>query len=894
MSERTSPPKFWHRFFRWFCHPDLLPGVEGDLMELYSERLAASGRRKANGRFIIDVLLLFRPGIVRPVEGTYQLNSYGMLRNYLKVGVRNILKHKAFSFINVFGLAVAMSVCMLVILMLADQYSYDQFHSKKNRIYRILTDSKDFRQAYATSPYSLADVLRTEYPSVENSTRLMPGVGGDVIYGKRLLEMRGYFTEPQFFELFDFDLQKGDERSALSAPNTIVISSELAGNLFGSEDPLGKVVSFSDRQLPFPLDHGAGGSASVEWGTFTVTGVLDDKPYKSHIAFDVLMSMTTRPRLYAEKKLENLTDNWKHYWRNYTYLLLDQSKTEADMQAELLALGASKYKDMEDEDKRNIIFKGQRMADIAMGLENNDTNYRLPAFGYYFLGLLSMVVLICACLNYMNLSIARATTRAKEIGVRKTNGAHRGNLVLQFLTESVLMALLSLGFAWLLLMVFLKPAFMNLWLNQYFNFDFQASVWVYLIFLGFALLIGIFAGVYPAFIMASYQPVKVLKNNAVGGRGKLGLRKLLSISQFVISLLFIVTSILIFRQFKHFIDFEYGFTTKNVVNIELQGVDDQLIKNEMKAIPGVASVSACDIIPAGGTNNNFTLRKQGTEDEYTQFGSLRTDEDFIETLDIKLIAGRSLPAERQGLDKYILVNEAAVKAMGFGHPSEIVGQLFEMEWGKNTLEVVGVVEDFQFKVLVNEDKISPLAMRGGLDQYGFLNVKLVSDDLMGTVDKLRAKWESVDPVHPFKYRFFDEQLANTHQAIFDIVSILGFIAFLSIMIACLGLLGMATYSAERRTKEVGIRKVMGAPELTIAFLLSKELFWMLIISVSISAPLSYFLNNLWLQYLPNRVEFGFGTVFIGSSVLLVMGLLTIGSQTFRASKRNPVDALRME
>jgi len=219
MNDITSPPKFWHRFFRWFCHPDLLPGVEGDLMELYNERLGKSGRSKANRRFIIDVLLLFRPGIIRPMEGSYHLNSYGMFRNYLKVGLRNILKYKAFSLINVFGLAVAMSVCMLVILMLADQRSYDQFHSKKDRIYRILTDSDKFRQAYATSPYSLADVLRAEYPSVETSTRLMPGVGGDVIYKEKLLEMRGYFAQPEFFEVFDFELQKGNKLSALSSPN---------------------------------------------------------------------------------------------------------------------------------------------------------------------------------------------------------------------------------------------------------------------------------------------------------------------------------------------------------------------------------------------------------------------------------------------------------------------------------------------------------------------------------------------------------------------------------------------------------------------------------------------------------------------------------------------------
>lgn len=852
------------------------------------------GRSSANRKFFLDVLLLFRPSIIRPVEGAYQLNSYGMLRNYFKVGVRNILKYKAFSFINVFGLAVAMSVCMLVILLLADQHSYDQFHAKKDRIYRILTDSKDFRQAYATSPYSLAEVLRTEYPSVEMSTRLMPGVGGDVSYNGKQFEMRGYFAEPQFFETFDFELQKGDEASALLNPGSIVISSKLATTIFGGQDPLGKVVTFVDRQLPFPLDHGSGGGAPVEWGSFTVTGVVADVPYRSHIRFDVLMSIATRRRLYAEGKLENLTGNWEHYWQNYTYAVLVASKSEDDLQADLRLLATGKYKGMEDEGKRNIVFKGQRMADIAMGLANNDTNYRMPGFGYYFLGLLSFVVLVCACLNYTNMSIARATTRAREIGVRKTNGASRGHLIVQFLSESVLSSFLALGLAYLVLIGFLKPAFTSLWVNQHFNFDLSADWSVFVIFAAFALGIGVIAGLYPAFVMASFQPVKVLKGDVAAGRGKMGLRKVLSISQFVVSLLFIVTSILIFRQFKHFINFEYGFTAENVVNIELQGMDHDVLMTELASVPGVTSLSACDIIPAAGTNNNFTLRKQGTDDAYTEFGSLWTDQHFIETLDIKLIAGRPLPPSGQANANYVLVNEAAVEAMGFGHPSEMVGQVYETEWSKEQLQVIGVVKNFRFKALVNEDRIAPLVMRSSQGQYGFVNVKIASDDLMGTVGKLKEKWESVDPVHPFKYRFFDEQLANTHQAIFDIVSILGFIAFLSVVIACLGLLGMATYSAGRRTKEVGIRKVMGATELAIAYLLSKELFRILLISVCIAAPMSYFLNNVWLQYLPNRVEFGFGTVFVGSGLLLVLGMLTIGSQTVRASKRNPVDALRME
>ena len=888
----NRPPSTPLAFLRWFCHPDLLPGVEGDLMELYNERLAEQGKRKANRRFIIDVLLLFRPGIIRPAEGAYHLNNYGMFRNYLKVGVRNLLKYKAFSFINIFGLAAAMSVCMLIILMLADQKSYDQFHEKRDRIYRILSSNEHSKQDYATSPFPLAETLRANYPAVVSSTYLMPGVGGDASYGEKGTEMRGYFAEPTFFEIFSFSLEEGDRSTALTEPNTMVISSEVARKLFGSENAVGKVVAFSDRKLPFPLDHGGGGSPPVSWGSFTITGVIAGNTYRSHIKFDVLVSSSTRQRLHTEKKLENLTDKWDSFWQCYTYVLLDETKTEQDLQASLNNLVERKFTGIDLDHVKGFELKPQALANVQLGLANNDTDYRLPPIGYYFLAVLSIVIMLCACLNYTNLSIARAISRSKEIGVRKVNGASRSNLVLQFLSESILTSLLALALAVILLM-FIKPAFTGLWLNKYFNFDLEAGLPVYLIFLAFAILIGFIAGLYPAFYLSGYKPAQALKKDSRAS-GKMVLRKVLSSSQFGISLLFIVTSILIFKQFEHYLSFEYGFNTKNVVNVELQGNDYSLLANELRSVPGVSSVSACDIIPAGGTNNNMTMREPGSEGDYTRFGIIHTDQHFIETLGIALVAGRHLPPPNASSNKYILVNEAAVKEMGFQHPSEIIGQVYETEWSKESLEVIGVVENFRYKLLINEDRIAPLVMRNGLQNYGYLNVKIATNDLMETVDKLEAKWKAVDPLHDFKYRFFDEQLASTHQAIFDAVNILGFIAFLSVTIACLGLLGMASFATERRTKEIGIRKVLGAAGLTLALLLSKEFLKLLLISIGVAAPLSYFINNLWLQNLPNRVEFGFGTVFTGSAILLLIGLVTIGSQTLIASRKNPVDSLRME
>lgn len=810
-----------------------------------------------------------------------------MFQNYFTVGIRNILKYKVFSFINVFGLAVAMSVCMLIILMLADQSRYDTFHAKKDRIYRILSNT------YATSPYPLASTLKSEYPVAEETTNLTPGVGGDVTYQQKVADMRGYFAEPSFFRIFSFELEQGDKTTALVLPNSMVISSELADQLFGDENPIGKVVEFSDRQLPFPQEFTGIGSPAVSWGSFTITGVIDESRYKSHLKFDVLVSSSTTQSLIAEKKLEDRTNSWEWYYRTYTYVLLDENKNEHDLARALDDLVARKYANIQAEQTKDFKLFPQKLGDVQLGLAGNDTNNRLPLFGYYFLGGLALAIMISACLNYTNLSVARALTRAREIGVRKVTGALRKNLVVQFLSESIITALLALGMA-LLLLLFLVPAFKGLWVNKHLNFELPSMPSVYLAFTGFALLIGIIAGTYPALYLSRYQPIKALKNLSDMGSGKLGLRKALGVSQFVISLFFITTSMLIYNQFKHYLAFDYGFSSNSIVNIELQGLDYSKLSNELREVPGVTSISASDLIPSTGTNNGIQLRKSGTDGDFKEGGIIITDENFIDNLNVKLLAGKYLPPAGESSDRFILVNEAAVRSLGYNHPMEIVGEVFETKWGNELLEVVGVVKDFRYKLLMNEDKIAPLVMRNVPAQFQYLNVQLSTNDLMGTMGRLESKWKKIDPLHPFKYEFFDEQLQATHQGIFDLVSILGFIAFLAIVIACLGLLGMATYAAERKTKEIGIRKILGAKESAIVVLLSKGFLRMLVVSVLIGAPLSYFVNNLWLQKLPNRVEFGFGTVFLGTLVLLTLGLITIGSQTLRASRSNPVDALKVE
>jgi len=818
-----------------------------------------------------------------------------MLRNYFKVALRNIRKYKTFSFINIFGLALAMSVCLLVILMLTDQGRYDRFNTKGDRIYRILTQGPGGGQPYATSPFPLAAYLKSNYPAIEDAVTMMPSVTGDVRAGEQTAVTKGYITDPSFFNIFDYQLVNGNRESALAQPRSVVISTDIAKRLFAAgSDPIGKTVEFYNRGLAFPIESDDSGHAPVLWGSFTITGVFDASQYKSHLKFDILMSTATMPALIAEKKFDNLANNWDWFFRPYTFVLLRNDKTQDDLDLALADAIKRNEPNIQAEYSKGLYLVPQVLKDVQLGLTGNDTSNRLPIQGYYFLGILALIIMLSACLNYTNLSIARALTRAKEIGIRKVTGANKKSLVFQFLGESVIMSMLALAMAIIFLQA-LRPAFKGLWLNKHLNFELPNDPGAYMMFVGFALIIGIVAGAFPAFRMSSYQPITALKKQEGGRASRWSIRKVLSVSQFCVSLLFITTSVLIFKQFEHYMAFDYGMKTENVVNIGLQGVDYQKAVNEISQVPGVVGISASNLVPATGESNSDELRKPGqTDADFKATYVLIADENFIENLGLSLVAGKKVPPSKDSTTMQVIVNEEMAKTFGYEQPSQVVGEIFETKWSKQSIIVAGVVKDFRYQLLINTHRPGPLMIYNRPANFEYLNVRVSTSNTVAMVSALEERWKTLDPLHPMTYEFYDDQLAGTHRAIFDVVSILGFISFLAIIIACLGLLGMATYMTERRLKEVGIRKVLGAADWGITVLLSTSFLKVLGIAVLIGAPMSYFINNFWLELLPNRVEFGFGIVITSTMALLMLGLITIGSQTIRASRTKPVDTLKEE
>ncbi len=888
---KVGPPRLFHRFFRWFCHPAIVRYVEGDLLELYYERVRRKGPFIANVRFAVDVIMLFRPSIIRPAEGYTRLNHYGMLKNYLTVSWRNLMRFKLFSFINVFGLALGMSLCLLLILMIGDQNRYEQFNTKKDRIYRVITNAPGGKQPYATTPFPLGNFLASNYPTIEKTVTLLPGVGGDVASTDRTREMRGYLTGPSFFEVFDFQLELGNAQAALVAPRSIVITKELANYLFAAENPIGKVVQFSDRKLSFPIRTDGNDQAPVSWGAFTVTGVIDQAKYKSHLQFDVLMSAATLPILRSSQLVDDLENNWEWYFKTYTFALLKPDKTIDDLSFALTDAVTRNESAIRADYAKGLTFGIQPLSEIQLGLIGNDTNNRLPIQGYWFLGFLAVIIIVSAVVNYTNLSIARALTRAKEIGIRKVTGAARRSLIFQFLCESIVVSLLALFFATGILLM-IRPAFKGLWVNRYLNFELPLEPSVMGWFVFFAIGIGVVAGLFPAWRMSGYQPIAALKKVESTGSSRGRMRKALSVVQFAFSLLFITTSILVFNQFKHYMSFDYGIATENVVNVDLQGVDYQKLATAFQGVAGVVSVSASDLIPAAGRTNGIEVKLTPTS-EPVKGWVIHASENFVENLGLTLVAGSTVQPSQDSLTTRILVNEALIRQLGIDNPASAVG--VALEGGQNHTWVIhGVVKDFRHQLPINTNDIGPLVIFNRPSQFKFLNVRVAANGGAPLIAELQEKWKLVDPTHVMKYEYYDRELASTHEAISDLVTILGTIAFMAVVIACLGLLGMATYMTERRRKEVGIRKAMGAANWGIALLLSKGFIQMMVVAIVIGAPMSYFLNNFWLQYLPNRVEFGPTTVLIAVVLLIIPGFITVSSQTYHASKTKPVDILREE
>ena len=797
-----------------------------------------------------------------------------MLKNYLKITFRNLLRNKTFSFITIFGLGLAMSVCLLVLMRLKDQLSYDTFHPHADRTYRIitqLTNQQGNRFRFASTPLPLATTLKKDYNFIESVAQLYTTGDRKATFNKKELNLHPAFTETGFFNVFGFTLQQGNARTALQEPNSIVLSSTTAKKFFGDVNPVGQSLAID------------------KLGSFTITGVLHEPPAKSHIDFDAYLSVSSVPVLEKTGALPPASEQWNNVTAGYTYLLVKKGTTKKQVTAAVESTAVALKKISTLKGKEDYTFGAQPFDKIILGeeLANSLGNTGSPGKVWSEIAI-AFIILLSACFNYMNLSVARALKRGKEVGIRKVAGAFRSQVFAQFITESVCVAFMSLGIAVILLKLLMDYApFAGEMVPAGATIDIGLLGWFTL----FSVCTGLMAGALPAWTLSSFKPVEVLKNlsniKLFGGNR---FRKVLTTAQFALSLIIIIFTLIFSKQFSYMATADPGFNCENVLSIPLQGTDYNILSNHIRQLSGVVQVGAVSDNPGRNASGKSTVKQQ-PGDQGIQMDYYDADTYFAGMMKLTLLAGNSFPANSSAsYEQYIMINQTALHALQIKEPAAAVGK---QVWLNDTtqVQIAGVLKDFYFHGM--ESPVTPLIIRNRPGSYAFLNVRTAKFPDKVFVANIEKIWKSLNPVQPFAYSNLKEALYERHSA-WGTISMLGFLGFMSVTIACLGLFGMIVYTTETRKKEIGIRKVMGASVSAIMYLLSKSFIRLVLLAGAIAVPVSYVLGYLFLNLFANRISVGIFIPAAGFLGLLCVVVLTISAQVYQAAVVNPVKNLRTE
>jgi putative ABC transport system permease protein len=807
-----------------------------------------------------------------------------MLKNYFKIALRNLWRNPAFSTINISGLAIGMATCLIILLFVRDEMSYDRYNDKADRIVRVVfrasIQGEKIKEANVMPP--VAQTLHKEYPEVQEATRLQLAGSPVVQYGDKAFEEYIGVADSNFFRVFTLPFVRGDAATALLQPEDMVISAAIARKYFGNEDPMGKQLTIKS------------------WNkTYTVTGVIDKVPANSHFHFEIFLSMTGAPDARSQSWM---TSGF------YTYLLLpagyDYKKLEAKLPGtvkkylgpqmnQALGMGFDEFRKKGNE----IGLFLQPLTDIHLHSDMTPMTEIEPGGDskYVYISMaIALFMLVIACINFMNLSTAGASKRAREVGVRKVLGSMRAELIRQFLLESIFLATMALLIALALVQLAL-PAFNKL-AGKELVLPLLSNPWLFPGLLLFGLVIGLLAGSYPAFFLSSFKPVSVLKGKLDSGRRSVGLRSGLVVFQFFISITLIVSATVVYKQLQFIQHKKLGYDRDQVLVLPQTwklGKDQGAFRQALLRNPAVIRISNSDYLPAGPTSaNNYLVCPDGHTDDLEKALRYEVDEQYIPTLGIEMSAGRNFSKDFPTDSTAIILNETAMRTFGWQKDPLAHTLTNSDNQGKRSVyHVIGVVKDFHFKSL--HERISPLVMtlRGN---SGTTIVKVNAKDIPVLLTSVQKQWASFHSGAPFVYAFLDERFNQTYQAEQKTGRILGIFAGLTIFVACLGLFGLATFTAEQRTKEIGIRKVLGANVSGIVSLLSKDFLKLVFIAFLIASPAAWLIMNKWLQDFAYRIPID-GWIFVWAAILaLAITLVTISFQAIRAALANPVDSLRSE
>lgn len=873
MKNNSNPPRLAQRILKWYAGQADMEDIQGDLDEVYGLNLEDTGKLKSDLNYWTGVLsLLFSYGLKKrkskaAYSSFYYKNSFAMFKNYFKIAIRNFYKHKLFTSLNIIGLALGMSICLLALTMAVAIYRSDNLNENKDRIYQVNTylTSDDISHALGSTFYATGNYLKEQYPFLEEVVRIQSEFKPEINHFGNLMSFRGYHADASFIDVFGFEMISGNPSTALKNPYSIVLTESVAETLFKDEDAIGKTLK-------------------TEKGDFTITGVVKD-PKQTHLYFEVLTSYATFEQL---AKAVDLANDWTNFRNNYVYVMLKEG-AKAKSLDDALTQTAERASDFNPElqielayvDLANVVPRWNLSNALGIGWDQ-------PSIMFFFF--IGSLVLVPAVFNYINLSIARALKRAKEIGVRKVVGAEKFQIKAQFIIETILLTLLALAVSAIIFQP-MKKEFLDLVYASK-VLDTTMGFSQTLAFILFAVLIGVVAGIFPAKFFSRLNPLHTMKGDINGGKVNVSsFKKGLFVFQFFVSLVFIIGVATIARQYTYALSANHGFQSENVLTVPFNSIDKQIALNELGNHPDVKAITAASNLP--GVVVPTMVEVTPNDIDTLEINQVFVGPNFIKNMKMNLEWGNSQSIENSNQsEEMVLVNQQFLRSADvFNVKSDSLA--FTLADGTKC-RIVGIMEDVNYEPMT--EIIDPLIFRYSVEESKYALVTVSSVNIKKTLNELDDIWSGIDQTTRFESSFLDQEIENEYYFVSIQVKFFTYLSALAITISCLGLLGMVTYNTENRTKEIAVRKIMGASNKSLYYLLTKDFVKLIMISALIAIPFSYvFYDKLFLHFL---IRYGLGLGFwevLGSVVFLfLIGFVSIYWQTSKVASANPAGNLRYE
>ncbi|MEM8967584.1 MAG: ABC transporter permease [Bacteroidota bacterium] len=858
---KPSPPNQALRFLRWFCREDYLEEIEGNLLELYEHQYEESSA-KARRNFVWNVLKHFRPAFIKSFK-VYQPNIHrAMLRHNLILTFRSFQRYKSTFFINLIGLSSGLACALLIFLWVQDELSVDKFHSNDAQLYQVMQHRTQNGETITSTwvPGLTAQTMEAEMPEVEQAVTTFGLDEYTLSLGDKDINAMGQFVEEDFFELFSFPLQQGDANQVIADKSSIVISESLAKNLFGTtENVVGKTIELQHEEQ------------------YQITGIFADVPRHSSVQFDFVISF----------KILLDDDGWATRWSTSwpeAYVLL---KPDADVGSLNNKVADLINRKTEGEITHRTIFIAPYSKNYLYGNYENGQQAGGRIDYVRLFSIIAVFILLIACINFMNLSTARASRRLKEVGIKKAVGAGHSSLVVQYLGESTLLSGLSLIVA-VMLVLLLLPQFNQITGKQIY-LEFNLSL--ILAFLAITVITGVAAGSYPALYLSAFDPAKVLKGALNKSVGELWARKGLVILQFTLSIILITSVFVVYKQIEFVQNKNLGYDKDNILYFNRVSWEEGSLETfltEIRKIPGVLQASSMGHDMTGHIASTYGVQWPGKDpNDRTEFEMMPVSYEMLELLGVEMKEGRTFSREFSTDTAKIIFNEAAIEHIGFTNP---IGEVVER--GDEKLEILGIVKNFHFESL--HEKVKPMMFWIAPQRTWSVAVKIEGGREQASIEQLTQLHQTLYPGFPFAYKFLDQEYQALYAAEQRVSTLSKYFAGLAILISCLGLFGLAAFTAERRLKEIGIRKALGASAISITRLLTSDFTKMVLIAVTVALPISYFAAQYWLQNFAFSISLQWWYFAGAGLVALLIAWLTVGLQTVKAARINPVECLRDE